>query len=58
MPEFLASTLTGNCTLVGSVANLVIVQRTLDARIKIGFQLCSKVGAPLTSARQLVMVTI
>ena len=44
----MASTLAGNFTLVGSVANLIVAQRAQGAGIKIGFWAYFKVGAPLT----------
>ncbi|MBV9816401.1 MAG: anion transporter, partial [Alphaproteobacteria bacterium] len=44
----MASTLAGNFTLVGSVANLIVVQRARAQGIEIGFWEYLKVGAPLT----------
>jgi Na+/H+ antiporter NhaD/arsenite permease-like protein len=44
----MASTLAGNFTLVGSVANLVVVQRARADGVNIGFWAYFKVGAPLT----------
>ncbi len=44
----MASTLAGNFTLVGSVANLIVAQRAQGAGITIGFWAYFKVGAPLT----------
>jgi Na+/H+ antiporter NhaD/arsenite permease-like protein len=44
----MASTLAGNFTLVGSVANLIVAQRAQRAGIKISFLDYFKVGAPLT----------
>jgi Na+/H+ antiporter NhaD/arsenite permease-like protein len=44
----MASTLAGNFTLVGSVANLIVVQRAWAQNIRIGFWEYFKVGAPLT----------
>jgi Na+/H+ antiporter NhaD/arsenite permease-like protein len=44
----MASTLAGNFTLVGSVANLIVVQRARAQNIEIGFWEYFKVGAPLT----------
>ena len=44
----MASTLAGNFTLVGSVANLIVAQRAQGAGVTIGFWAYFKVGAPLT----------
>ena len=44
----MASTLAGNFTLVGSVANLIVAQRAQREGIKISFWAYFKVGAPLT----------
>ncbi len=44
----MASTLAGNFTLVGSVANLIVVQRARAQSVEIGFWEYFKVGAPLT----------
>src|SRR6202045_1306341 len=44
----MASTLAGNFTLVGSVANLIVVQQARAQNIEIGFWEYFKVGAPLT----------
>ena len=44
----MASTLAGNFTLVGSVANLIVAQRAQGAGVSIGFWAYFKVGAPLT----------
>ncbi len=43
----MSSTLAGNFTLLGSVANLIVVQRAKGA-VEIGFWTYFKVGAPLT----------
>ncbi len=45
-----ASTLAGNLTLVGSVANLIVVQRARERGVSIGFWEYFRVGAPLTVA--------
>ncbi|MDB6158646.1 MAG: anion transporter [Gammaproteobacteria bacterium] len=45
----MASTLAGNFTLVGSVANLIVVQRARGQGVEIGFWTYFKVGAPLTA---------
>jgi Na+/H+ antiporter NhaD/arsenite permease-like protein len=44
----MASTPAGNLTVVGSVANLIVVQRAQGAGITVGFWAYFKVGAPLT----------
>lgn len=44
----MASTLAGNFTLVGSVANLIVAQRAQSAGVPIGFWVYFRVGAPLT----------
>jgi Na+/H+ antiporter NhaD/arsenite permease-like protein len=44
----MASTLAGNLTLLGSVANLIVVEAARAARVDIGFLEYCKVGVPLT----------
>lgn len=44
----MASTLAGNFTLVGSVANLIVAQRARTEGVTLGFWTYFKVGAPLT----------
>lgn len=44
----MASTLAGNFTLVGSVANLIVAQRARSRGVEIGFWTYFKIGAPLT----------
>jgi len=44
----MSSTLAGNLTLVGSVANLIVVQVARARGVTIGFWEYAKVGAPLT----------
>jgi Na+/H+ antiporter NhaD/arsenite permease-like protein len=46
----MASTLAGNLTLIGSVANLIVVEAAREARIEIGFMEYARVGVPLTLA--------
>ncbi|MGD9540642.1 SLC13 family permease [Methylocystis sp.] len=46
----MASTLAGNFTLVGSIANLIVVERARSLGVTIGFWTYFKVGAPLTLA--------
>jgi len=51
-----ASTLAGNFTLVGSVANLIVVQKARSQGVEIGFWRYFAVGAPLTLLSILVGV--
>jgi Na+/H+ antiporter NhaD/arsenite permease-like protein len=44
----MASTLAGNFTLVGSVANLIVAQRARSRGVEIGFWNYFRIGAPLT----------
>jgi Na+/H+ antiporter NhaD/arsenite permease-like protein len=44
----MASTLAGNFTVLGSIANLIVVQRAAQSGIAIGFWDYFRVGAPLT----------
>ena len=44
----MASTLAGNFAIVGSVANLIVVQRARAQKVEIGFWEYLRVGAPLT----------
>jgi Na+/H+ antiporter NhaD/arsenite permease-like protein len=44
----MASTLAGNFTIVGSVANLIVAQKARAAHVEIGFWGYFRVGAPLT----------
>lgn len=46
----MASTLAGNLTILGSVANLIVVETARGARVEIGFFEYAKVGVPLTVA--------
>jgi len=46
----MASTLAGNFTLLGSVANLIVAERAAKAGIAIDFWAYFKIGAPLTIA--------
>ncbi len=46
----MASTLAGDFTLVGSIANLIVVERARALGVRIGFWTYFKVGAPLTLA--------
>jgi Na+/H+ antiporter NhaD/arsenite permease-like protein len=45
----MASTLAGNFAIVGSVANLIVVQRARAQNVEIGFWEYSRVSAPLTA---------
>jgi Na+/H+ antiporter NhaD/arsenite permease-like protein len=44
----MASTLAGNFTVQGSIANLIVVQRAAGSGVTIGFWDYFRVGAPLT----------
>jgi Na+/H+ antiporter NhaD/arsenite permease-like protein len=44
----MASTLAGNFTVLGSIANLIVVQRAAASRVEISFWDYFRVGAPLT----------
>jgi Na+/H+ antiporter NhaD/arsenite permease-like protein len=44
----MASTLAGNLTVLGSVANLIVVETARAARVPIGFREYCRVGVPLT----------
>ncbi|MBA3830682.1 MAG: anion transporter [Chthoniobacterales bacterium] len=52
----MASTLAGNFTILGSIANLIVVQRARAHHIEISFWTYFKVGAPLTILTILVGV--
>ena len=44
----MASTLAGNLTILGSVANLIVVEAARAQRVEIGFREYCRVGVPLT----------
>jgi len=50
----MASTLAGNLTILGSVANLIVVEEARSAGIAIGFLEYCQVGVPVTAATLLV----
>jgi Na+/H+ antiporter NhaD/arsenite permease-like protein len=50
----MASTLAGNLTILGSVANLIVVEQARGAGIPVGFLEYSKVGVPITGLTLLV----
>jgi Na+/H+ antiporter NhaD/arsenite permease-like protein len=50
----MASTLAGNLTILGSVANLIVVEQARGAGIQIGFLEYSRVGVPITVLTLLV----
>ena len=50
----MASTLAGNFTVLGSVANLIVVERARGLGVNIGFWDYFRVGAPLTLVTLLV----
>ena len=45
----MASTLAGNFTITGSVANLIVVQRARQEGVSVGFREYFRTGAPLTA---------
>jgi Na+/H+ antiporter NhaD/arsenite permease-like protein len=44
----MASTLAGNFTLVGSIANLIVAERAREGGVEVDFWRYFRVGAPLT----------
>ena len=44
----MASTLAGNFTVIGSIANLIVVQKAASQGVSISFWDYFRVGAPLT----------
>jgi Na+/H+ antiporter NhaD/arsenite permease-like protein len=44
----MSSTLAGNFTVLGSIANLIVVQKAVESGVTIGFWDYFRVGAPLT----------
>jgi len=52
----MASTFAGNFTIVGSVANLIVVEKARRQNLRIGFCPYFRVGAPLTIATILIGV--
>jgi len=44
----MGSTLAGNLTLLGSIANLIVVEKAAEYNIQVGFWAYVQVGAPLT----------
>ncbi len=50
----MASTLAGNLTILGSVANLIVVEQARGAGIRIGFAEYSRIGVPVTLLTLLV----
>jgi Na+/H+ antiporter NhaD/arsenite permease-like protein len=50
----MASTLAGNLTILGSVANLIVVEQARGAGVPVGFLEYSKVGVPITLLTLLV----
>jgi Na+/H+ antiporter NhaD/arsenite permease-like protein len=52
----MSSTLAGNLTVLGSVANLIVVENARRAGAELGFREYLKVGVPLTLLTTLVGV--
>jgi len=50
----MATTLAGNLTLIGSVANLIVAEAARAARVEIGFLEYCRVGVPLTVVTLLI----
>ena len=50
----MSTTLAGNLTLIGSVANLIVVEDARAARVDIGFLEYCRVGVPLTVVTLLI----
>ena len=46
----MASTLAGNLTITGSVANIIVVERAAAEGVHVGFREYFRVGLPLTAA--------
>lgn len=46
----MASTLAGNLTITGSIANIIVVERAAAEGVHVGFAAYSSVGVPLTAA--------
>jgi Na+/H+ antiporter NhaD/arsenite permease-like protein len=44
----MASALAGNFTILGSIANLIVVQKAASCGVQVSFWTYFKVGAPLT----------
>ena len=44
----MASTLAGNLTITGSVANIIVVERAAAEGVHVGFREYFRVGLPLT----------
>jgi Na+/H+ antiporter NhaD/arsenite permease-like protein len=44
----MASTLAGNLTITGSIANIIVVERAASEGVHVGFAEYLKVGVPLT----------
>ncbi len=52
----MSSTLAGNLTMLGSIANLIVVESARRARVDLGFGEFLKIGVPLTLATTVVGV--
>jgi len=50
----MATTLAGNLTLIGSVANIIVAEAARVAHVKLGFLEYARVGVPLTLATLLI----
>ncbi len=54
----MASTLAGNLTILGSVANLIVVERARERGVAIPFWTYFRLGAPITLASLIAGVAI
>jgi len=50
----MSSTLAGNLTITGSVANIIVVERAAAEGVDVGFREYGRVGLPVTLATLLV----
>jgi len=46
----MTSTLAGNLTVTGSVANIIVIERAAAGGVRIGFREYARVGVPITLA--------
>ena len=50
----MSSTLAGNLTITGSIANIIVVERAAAERVHVGFREYARVGVPVTVATLLI----
>lgn len=46
----MSSTLAGNLTITGSIANIILVERAASEGVQVGFQDYFRIGLPLTAS--------